>query len=54
MPAAAFGQPGVPPTARVATVALVAADRAQEGEYALDVSPLAVDDDLVRGSLSRP
>lgn len=54
VPAAAFAQPGVPATARVATVALVAADRAQEGEYALDVSPLAVDDDLVRGTLSRP
>lgn len=54
VPAAAFAQPGVPPTARAVSVALVAADRAQEGEYALDVSPLAVDDDLVRGSLSRP
>lgn len=54
VPAAALSQPGAPAAARAITVALVAVDRAQEGDYALDVSPLATEEDLVRGRLNAP
>ncbi len=49
VPGAAFVHAGVPAGVRAVSVAMVAADRAREGDYALDVSPLATDPDLVRG-----
>lgn len=53
LPAAATGASLAPAGADTATLVMTACDRAQEGEHALDASPFARPEDLVRGSVGR-
>lgn len=51
IPAAALAARFIPQDADTATVVATADDRVREGEYAVDVTPVGSDDDLVSGSV---